>query len=123
MTRTYWDGESEYVECTVVWAGRGSMPHEAADAQFWRMKGNALLDLAPERGAYPSQKEVKKANLVPADMGIVFGRSAPEFTEGRKCSTGCGRKLSAAATRSRNTRCNVCREKKRRARKEERNAA
>jgi hypothetical protein len=84
MTRTYWDGESEYVECTVVWAGRGSMPHEAADAQFWRMKGNALLDLAPERGAYPSQKEVKKANLVPADMGIVFGRSAPEFTVKKK---------------------------------------
>lgn len=43
----YWDGESAYVDCVVVWSGRGGMPHEVRNREFWRTKACQMLEYAP----------------------------------------------------------------------------
>jgi hypothetical protein len=52
MRRTYWDGQDNvgaYVDCEVLWSGKGSMPHEVEAAAYWRQKQNALMNAAPDR--------------------------------------------------------------------------
>ena len=40
MIARYWDEDSHaYLTCEVVYAGRGSMPHEREDAAFWARMG------------------------------------------------------------------------------------
>ena len=58
MTRRYWDGEYGYVECEVLWSGRGGMPHEVANRDYWQQKQNALLNEAPGTKDFPAPYEL-----------------------------------------------------------------
>lgn len=95
----------------VLWSGRGSMPHQERDAQYWIQKESMLQAAAPERGAYPSTKDVKRAKLEPSGWGW---RSTPALAQTSEPETvkvncrNCGKKYRTRIARQMRL-CRDCR--------------
>lgn len=89
----------------VVWAGRGSMPHELRDRERWQIRGSILTDAAmiqthlcrlPKRARLGiTDAEAKRQLAVYASDRIV-------------CATGCGRLVGKVDART-YVRCGPCR--------------
>lgn len=106
MRTRYWDHETNrWREGVLCWDGRGSMPHEADSAEYWRMKGESDLTRQAPGGGFISQREAAKLHVPQA---------ATHWTN-RRCP--CGRRVSAAAVKARNRRCDVCKREKRKIRR------
>lgn len=59
-------------EYTVLWNGAMHRKNETKYSLLgdgYSYRRNALQEGAPERGAYPSGAEIKRAILIPADVG------------------------------------------------------
>lgn len=112
----FWsEAEYRWIDGDVVYSGRGAMPHELRDREYWQQKDSMLLNAAPDAQAYPSRKEVKKANLVPCDdRWREYQQPAPESPRVR-CA--CGRPLTPTMVKTGIRRCVVCSRKKRNMRK------
>lgn len=93
----YWSDEhGTYLECEVIWSGKGEMPHEQ-DRSGWRQRESAYSTKHGEKkGAFISPQEARK--LAPADVpfGVTFMAGTPTGPKPAKCA--CGRpKLNTRA--------------------------
>lgn len=116
MTKRYWDDESHaYIICEVVYAGRGAMPHQERYAEYcWQQRESMLLKAAPDTRAYPTVKEVRKANLVPCDD---LWRAYPEPVPPHVRCQSCGRAYKPVTAVTKRRFCPLCRGKVGRPRK------
>lgn len=85
-----------FVEGVSLWNGRDSL----TEGVGWIQRSSALMDAAPGRESYPSQKEVAQANLVPADAHVW----QPALGTRQRCS--CGRVRAKKARK-----CTQCQQK------------
>jgi hypothetical protein len=117
MTKVYWDGASGYVECEIVYSGRGSMPHEERDRAYWRIKEDRLAQHGLDsRRSVPSYEEIRKCKAPPNDLHW-NGRQAEIRPASAFRFCGCGRKITVKAYGNGQRRCYTCISLKRKMRK------
>lgn len=65
---------------TVLWSGKGAMPHQERDAQYWQQRESMLERAAPSKGGYLSRR----------DLGYTPPQDRPQPTS-QRCRS-CGKK-------------------------------
>jgi hypothetical protein len=101
-----WDS-MRWVTVQVLYAGRGSMPHEIVNAVYWRQKAS-LTDYAPGREHFPAEKEMRKAVKAPSwRQQRDESKVKPPASAATHC--GCGRALYPSEIGKGIRRCVKCR--------------
>jgi hypothetical protein len=120
MIRRYYDWDSmRWVTVQVLYAGRGSMPHEIVNAVYWRQKAS-LTDYAPGREHFPSPDEMEHAVKAPSwrQAHATGPKQPPTYPKASdtpqrapmRTECPCGRKLNKGEQAKKVARCWRCRE-------------